>query len=1756
MSWLVLVSACQIADESAVPTSVGPDAGWLATVETTLLAQSYTFSFDTDGEARGDNVGQALTLVGDARGLSVGGDWGSMRFGLAAWGAPGAMQVVTDRSWAAGGCDDTGRVDPMGACIRRLEAELGGVTERWTNTPGALEHSFVVAEPVEGGVLWLDVAVPGAEVRVDEADATFFVDGADVPVGWRDLQVFDAAGHALEAHLEAVDGGVRVVVDTAGAAFPVTIDPVVAPYWFDTGTSASQYFGAAVAGIGDVNGDNLDDVAIGAYGVGSSAGAVYVYFGDQFGPGSTADWSYAGTQASAYLGYAVAGGGDYDGDGTPDLAVGAYLYDNGSTNEGVAYVFYGNGTSFSASPDWSLEGNQTSAYLGQVLANAGDTNGDGYDDLAIAAPLYDNGQTDEGRVFVVLGSSSGLASSAAWTGEPNQSSASYGQGLAAGFDINGDGYADLAAGAPYYDDGSSDEGEAWVYLGSSSGLSSTASWSYDADQATAYLGYTLAAGDFDGDGFDDVAVSAYYYDNGSTNEGKAWVFEGSSSGLGTTHTWTAEANSSSGYFGKAMVGVGDADADGDDELAVIKSSGTVVVYNGSSTSLGTSSSYSSATVGPSSASSVLGAAGDVDGDGYDDLLVADPSYSSSKGIATILFGSTSGIALNNAWTQRLSQTSYGNYDAVPVGDLDGDGYSDVAVGYRATSSTYYVSIYKGSASGTSSSASWALTSSTSSFGNNVAGGGDVNGDGYDDLVVSAYTYAPTYSAEGSVYVYYGGASGPSSSSYARVDGGQSNTYLGYDAEIVGDVNGDGYDDLAVALYAWDNGQTDEGGVRVYHGSSAGIIPSHDWHWESDQASAYITDVTRLGDIDGDGYDDVAFGSSGWDSAYTAEGKVWIAYGSASGLETTPSWSTTGGQTNAGCYRSFAGGDLDADGYADLVVGCTSYDVGTATDAGRVQAFHGSAAGPASTADWTLNGTTASDKMGSGAAILPDVDGDGDDELAVGASGAEVYFTDEGSVWVYLGDPAGLGSSADIQFVGLETSHGLGAGLDAGDIDDDGRGELVIRSTYYVYQYDFDDADADGVIEFVDCDDSDADRSPDEAELCDGIDNDCDGAVDESIPTWYLDADSDGYGDASYGTTTCTQPSGYADNDDDCDDTRSAVSPAATETCNSRDDDCDGDTDELGASGGSTVYADDDGDGYGDATDSTTACTATTGYASNDDDCDDTDSGVSPAASEYCDGEDDDCDGSTDETSAVDADTWYRDADGDGYGTSSTTTPACSQPSGYSASSTDCDDTDATVKPGATETCDGEDDDCDGSTDEGVATTYYLDADADGYGTLSTTTDACSLPSGYAANSSDCDDTSAAIKPGATETCNSADDDCDGSVDDGVTTTYYRDADSDGYGDSTSTSAACSLPSGYATASTDCDDTDAAVNPAATETCNDVDDDCDNTVDDGVATTTWYRDADGDAFGDPGATKDKCDQPAGYVANADDCNDAAPSIPDGLTWYADLDEDGYGDPTNTAYECTVPAGYLADAQDCDDTDPDTHPDAEEVWYDGTDQDCLGDSDYDQDQDGFDSDAYTGGDDCDDEDDAVNPDARDAWYDGVDTDCDGASDYDMDGDGQDSVSYGGEDCDDGNADRYAGAPDQPYDGKVEDCDGTFEYDADRDGHDSANYGGDDCDDANSGVYPGADEVWYDGVDEACDGGNDYDQDGDGAAVDVDCDDEDDDIVDCPEETGDTADSGDSGNGGGGGTGPCGCQSGAPAAALGVLLAGGVLATRRRR
>ena len=333
-----------------------------------------------------------------------------------------------------------------------------------------------------------------------------------------------------------------------------------------------------------------------------------------------------------------------------------------------------------------------------------------------------------------------------------------------------------------------------------------------------------------------------------------------------------------------------------------------------------------------------------------------------------------------------------------------------------------------------------------------------------------------------------------------------------------------------------------------------------------------------------------------------------------------------------------------------------------------------------------------------------------------------------------------------------------------------------------------------------------------------------------------------------------------------------------------------------------------------------------------------------------------------------------DADGDGF-----------------SQDEDCDDTEPFINPDAVEICDGLDNNCDGLSDEGVMDTFFEDSDGDGFGSSINLVQACESPAGFVTTSSDCNDQNSSIYPGSNELCDGLDNNCNDEIDEGVGSLYMLDRDLDGFGDSNTEVYACTLEDGLSETGGDCDDTNALIFPQAPEYCDNLDNDCDGTIDDTVEQYTFYIDGDGDGFGDANTSVSSCTLPSGHSTNSLDCddvdsaiypgqeeicdeldNDCNGSIDDSASdaeeWFLDYDGDGFGGEVSL-FACSQPSLYVSNSDDCNDLRSDAYPTAVEVC-DEIDNNCNGwiDSDdpnisnepiwyLDVDEDGYGSNAFS-------------------------------------------------------------------------------------------------------------------------------------------------------------------------------------------------------
>ncbi|MCX7015966.1 MAG: FG-GAP-like repeat-containing protein [Candidatus Sumerlaeota bacterium] len=696
--------------------------------------------------------------------------------------------------------------------------------------------------------------------------------------------------------------------------------PSSAPDWvaYSESTTLATGFGFSVATAGDVNGDGYADILVGAPGY-FLTGRAFVWFGSISGLGETgapgnADWEAICSQAEAWFGVTVATAGDVNGDGYAEVLVGANMYDNGEAEEGAAFLWQGSADGLGpdgtpANADWHAESNRADVQFGISVATAGDVNGDGYADVAIGAHYWNNGQPQEGATFVWHGSADGLGAAgtpenADWAMESNWLAARFGVSVGSAGDVNGDGYGDLIVGACTYTYHYTAEGGAAIFLGGPGSLNPVAGWGVAGGQENAMMGAAVAsAGDVNGDGCADVVVGAPGFDGGTPDQGRAYVYYGNANGLLATPVTLSGDPQEGAQFGFAVASAGDVNGDGYDDVVIGQylydfmtygDVGRVFVYYGSAAGIETASYWSA--VGPATGGQfgfAVASAGDVDGDGYADILIGGPGYENgeaAEGGAWVYCGGPEGVKPGSRW--------------------DAESNKDNAM-----------------------------------FGVSVGGAGDVNGDGFSDIIVGALNNANGETGEGRAYVYHGSVDGPSLAEDWRAESNQIGAQLGRSVGGAGDVNGDGYSDVIVGAWTYNGGGTDDGAAFVWHGSATGLgangTPANaDWHIEGGQDSAELgIAVGGAGDVNGDGFADVFAGAWRYTDDQTQEGRIYVHHGSAAGLSPVADWHGDGNQANAGLgYSAASAGDVNGDGYADLVGGAPGANLGHAGEGAAILSY--------------------------------------------------------------------------------------------------------------------------------------------------------------------------------------------------------------------------------------------------------------------------------------------------------------------------------------------------------------------------------------------------------------------------------------------------------------------------------------------------------------------------------------------------------------------------------------------------------------------------------------------------------------------------------------------------------------------------------------------------------------------------------------------------------------------------------------------------
>ena len=749
-------------------------------------------------------------------------------------------------------------------------------------------------------------------------------------------------------------------------------------------------FGASVASIGDLDGDGVTDLAVGAVGdddSGGARGAVWILFMNN--DGTVASEQKISETAGNFggdlddidnFGASVASIGDLDGDGVPDLAVGALRDDDGGFRRGAVWILFMNNDGTVASEQkisastGDFGGALVSAdFFGRSVASIGDLDGDGVPDLAVGADGDDDGGSIRGAVWILFMNSDGTVASEQKISDTQgnfggalDNGDQFGRSVASIGDLDGDSVPDLAVGADFDDDGGSARGAVWILFMNNDGtvaseqkISDTAgNFGGDLDDGDQFGTSVASIGDLDGDGVPDLAVGALRDDDGGFRRGAVWILFMNNDGTVASHQ---KISASTGDFTGAL-------NDGD--------------------LFGTS----------------VASIGDLNGDGVTDLAVGTAADDGGPitGAVWILFMDEFRLAEHDDnLTARADATSDGTVESEQkISDTAGNFGGALVNGDR--------------------------------FGGSVASIGDLDGDGVPDLAVGAQFDDDGGSIRGAVWILFMNSDGTVASEQKISDtqgnfGGalDNGDQFGRSVAGIGDLDGDGVPDLAVGALGDDDGGSFRGAVWILFMNNDGTVDSEqkisdtqgNFNGTLDNSDLFGRSVAGIGDLDGDGVPDLAVGAQGDDDGGGARGAVWILFMSSDGtVASEQKISDTQGNFNGTLDnsdqfgRSVASiGDLDDDDVTDLAVGADrDGDGGGARGAVWILFMNndGTVASEQKISDTDGNFGGAlddNDFFGASVAGIGDLDGDGVPDLVVGANGDDDGGFRRGAVWILFMD---------------------------------------------------------------------------------------------------------------------------------------------------------------------------------------------------------------------------------------------------------------------------------------------------------------------------------------------------------------------------------------------------------------------------------------------------------------------------------------------------------------------------------------------------------------------------------------------------------------------------------------------------------------------------------------------------------------------------------------------------------------------------------
>ena len=534
---------------------------------------------------------------------------------------------------------------------------------------------------------------------------------------------------------------------------------------FLDGENANDNFGYSVSHAGDVNNDNYDDIIIGAFGYSSATGRVYLFHGGS-SPNNISDLIFEGEGINNSFGYAISNAGDINNDGYSDLLIGALLHNSAT---GKSYIYYG-GSAMNIVPDLILIGEDLSNQFGNSVANLGDVNDDGFDDLAIAAHTY-KGQT--GKVYLLFGSNSPDNVIDLFIKGPGANN-SFGNSVSSAGDVNNDGYNDVVVGAV---------NNAYLFLGGST-VDNLVDLQFNVESTFGYYFTPVSfAGDVNNDGYDDIIIGSSGYDS---NTGRAYIFLGGNP-MDNVADIILTGFYSNSFFGRSVSSAGDVNNDNFDDVIVGMNGRAYVFYGGSSMN-NIHDLLLTETIGVTRFGESVSYAGDVNNDGFDDVIVGDIGV----GKTYIYFGAS---PMNNVVDITISIPGKAVSTA---GDVNDDGFDDVIIGHNGENNPangIASILFGGNPMDNITDVGFQLfeLNTANKFGYSVSTAGDINHDNFDDVIVGASGYN---NDAGRAYIYYGGSTMDNIANII-LDGENVGDNFGISVSDAGDVNYDGYEDMII-----------------------------------------------------------------------------------------------------------------------------------------------------------------------------------------------------------------------------------------------------------------------------------------------------------------------------------------------------------------------------------------------------------------------------------------------------------------------------------------------------------------------------------------------------------------------------------------------------------------------------------------------------------------------------------------------------------------------------------------------------------------------------------------------------------------------------------------------------------------------------------------------------------------------------------------------------------------------------------------------